>query len=427
MELFLGTAKIDITPETPVPLAGFALRDNQPYERVSEPIFARIAFFRQTDPAGSCRRALLVSADLIWWGSERMEYLRAALSERFGLQPDSALLHGTHSHSGPQTSSLFHPLLGEADREYLRLLEERLLTAVAEAAGNLEPVRLSRGEGQCAVNANRRTKINGSETAIDRELLVYRFEAGAGRTKALFVHYACHPVVSVVNEVSPECTGVAMNELERRLGDGATCLFLQGCCGDINPIFPENGPFSGRDAFAVREYGHAIAAAALDALDAPMRPLSHARLDSERRILNLPLQPLPTREELLEVSRHAPPPVKEWAERLSERCDSLPDRLPLDMTLLRLSDGLALLSMNAEVVVEYGLFLKQSCNGRVLPLPYTNGMFGYLPTRRQLSEGGYEPDTSRPYFMMPAKLSDRTEEIILAEWTEWLGSTYKPV
>jgi hypothetical protein len=81
----------------------------------------------------------------------------------------------------------------------------------------------------------------------------------------------------------------------------------------------------------------------------------------------------------------------------------------LEITRLELAENLILAAFNAEMVVQYGLFIKDRFNRRVLPLGYTNGMIGYVTTAEQLAEGGYEPCGSTPYFNLPAPFAAGTE------------------
>jgi len=82
------------------------------------------------------------------------------------------------------------------------------------------------------------------------------------------------------------------------------------------------------------------------------------------------------------------------------------------MTGLALAEGFAVLAMNAEVVVEYGLYLKSASNKAVVPLAYSDGMIGYIPTAKQLGEGGYEPIDSTYYFGLPAPFAPEAERIL---------------
>jgi hypothetical protein len=68
------------------------------------------------------------------------------------------------------------------------------------------------------------------------------------------------------------------------------------------------------------------------------------------------------------------------------------------------------LGVDAEVVVEYGLYVKALSQGHVLPVGYCHGSLGYIPTARQLAEGGYEADGSTPYLLLPSRFAPEVEE-----------------
>ncbi|MEF3307265.1 neutral/alkaline non-lysosomal ceramidase N-terminal domain-containing protein [Paenibacillus sp. GYB003] len=415
----IGTAKTDITPEKPVPLAGFAVRDNKPMDGVQSRLYLRALYMRQRGDDGETRSAVVVSADLLWWGSDRVPHIRAKLRERFGLEPGAILLNATHSHSGPQTSFRFHRLLGRADADYVEFLENKLIEAVGQAAADAEPATLERGSGRSAIGVQRRKYENGRvfggpnlDGPMDPEVTVLRVRGRSGATKAVVVHYACHPVTTTVNRASSEFTGAAMEALERRLGGGAVCLFLQGACGDIN-IFKASAPPELTDDYAIIDYfGAKLADTVADVLDGGTEPVKPAALQWKTVSVPLRLKPLPDRGQLERTAAKGEPPYDEWAAAMLAMLDERTDKLTLEMSRLDIGDGLSLLAMNAEVVVEYGLFLKRISGNAVLPVPYSNGMIGYVPTKEQIGYGGYEPVLSTYYFHMPSTFDESVEETV---------------
>lgn len=414
-DLRLGTARIDITPRWPLPLAGFAVRHGVS-AGVAQPLAARVLYFSQDEPAGGARAALVVSADLIWWGSDRVPALRRRIRERWGLEESAMLLHGTHSHSGPQTSANFTPSLGLPDERYLTWLEAQLLDAIGRAIADSEPVTVERGRGDCPIGINRRRWRAGAlEQApnasglVDPEVIVVRFRARKGRTKALLVHFACHPVISVDPLVSGEFPGAAMTALEAALGGGAVAAYLQGCCGDINPALIRDGALVRGHEAEIRAFGGALATAVTAVLEGPLDPLPPGPLRSRRLTVDLPLQAPPDAADLAAV-RDAPGVTGEWSRLLLRHPERLRPVAPLELTLLDLAGGLSLLALNAEVTVAYGLFAKAQFAGRALPVAYSNGMIGYVVTAEQLREGGYEADESTRYFGLPARFAPELEE-----------------
>lgn len=416
--LNLGSAKVDITPVTSIPLAGFAHRERS-FALVSLPLFARIHCFEQTDSTGKKVRVLLVSADLIWWGTDLVVKLRPKLKERFAF--DAVLLHATHNHSGPQTSGLFTVSLGERDEAYLELLENKLLLGIELALRNLEPVIVERGSEASPIGVNRRKNIDREfimapnvDGPVDPEVTVIRFRTQEGELKSLFVHYTCHPTTTDDNDVSSEFPGVALDRIESRLDGAVVGAFLQGCCGDIRPYLVREGMFYRGHRVEVEHFGKLLSDAVLRINDRPMELLTPGTLKYTTKLVPLPFQSIPKIDELKEQS--GLPDIRgECAKLLLEHPERLQRFIPLEVTRLELAEQLAFLAFNAEMVVDYGLYIKEISRGTSLPLAYTNGMIGYVPTEEQLHQGGYESKDSVPYFGLPAPFHYQTETIIRRE------------
>jgi hypothetical protein len=364
--LALGTAKVDITPPKSVPLAGFSWRQGGFY-KVTRRLYAKIFVFEQKSPAADApKRALLVSADLICWGTDRMPMLRRNILEQYGFADDEIIMHATHNHSGPQTSQRISPAVGACDPEYVQWLERELLEGIGKALDNLEPVDVRRGIGSCGFNVNRRKLVNGEirgepneNGPVDREVNVVAFYRRDGSPKAVLAHYTCHPTTTDANEISSEFCGVATGKIESIFGNRTLCAYLQGCTGDVRPNLVRDGKFyRGTDEHVCR-LGHTLADEIADVLGRPMTDVKPAPLLTRRLVVPLKLQ-------------------------------KPGEQVPFEMTLLRLADDLGFVAMNGEVVVEYGLLVKKKYKGKVIPLAYSNGMLGYIPTERQVHEGGYE-------------------------------------
>jgi hypothetical protein len=403
----LGTAKIDISPQEPVPLAGFAHRTGN-FESIAHPLYLKFLLFQQNDEFGQSRYALLVSADLIWWSEKFLAPLRRRLTEEYGLNDIAIILHATHNHSGPQTNDRFTSFLGEFREDYAAFVEERLFEGVCQAIETIEPVTIERGSTECDICINRRRHVNGKiimapnhDGPSDHEVNVIRFRTESGSTKAVLVHFTCHPTTTDENRLSSEFTGVAMSHIEAILGENAVAAFLQGFCGDIRPALIRGGSFYRGSDTEVCELGWKLAEQAMLCLSRPMESIGPATFLAKTMQIPLAFEALPS---LIELKQKADCPgvVGEWARLLLAEPDRLRPTIPLELTFLRLAKGLSFLAMNAEMVVEYGLYVKQRFHGCVLPLGYSNGMIGYVPTAAQISEGGYEARDSFMYFGLPA-------------------------
>jgi len=391
--LMLGTAQTNITPREPVQLAGFGHREGE-MQGVTRDLYIKTLLVQTCGTDGEASSALIVSADLIWWGSERMERIFDIVQQRWGIVRDAVILNASHTHSGPQTSNRFDRSIGEMNEAYVDFLETSLFACIDQAFHTLEPVTMETGRGECGIGINRRKIENGlvimapNECGIvDPEVSVVRYIAGSGHVKAVIVQYACHPTTTDQNLVSAEFPGAAMARVEQALGQGATALFLQGCCGDVRPNLTRDGQFYRGDDADVEIFGSELADSVLRVLRGPMRSAPPCMIRSESVSVSLPLQSAPD-------------------SSVGERS------VPFNMNIVRLSDSLSFLAMNGEVVTAYGAYVKDLTGGLVIPLGYSNGMIGYVPTASQIAEGGYEAVESQPYFGLPAAYSPVVEQII---------------
>jgi hypothetical protein len=375
-----GAHRVAITPTWPLPLAGHASRLG-PHTGVASPLGLHALALESGDA-----RALIVSADLIWWAPESVPRLRERIADRHGVPAETVVLHATHTHGGPQPSTRFAPSLGESDPRFTELLAERLDVVVGAAMERMTTVDVRVGASQSDLGVFRRREIDGRwfmapdpTVPIDRAVHVARFdERDTGRVVAALVHFACHPTVSGETRVSADYPGATTRELSSDLG-GAVVLFLQGCAGDIRPNLCDGDAFTMGDETDVTRIGHGLADTVRLALDSatPTRP----KLSVDR--LELPL-PLANGQDVT-----------------------------LQIVSLRLTEDLRLLGLNAEPVGAYAAHVNAEDPG-TWALGYTDGMLGYLPSDQQLHQGGYEPAQSVPYFQLPAPFAVGVESTVAA-------------
>ncbi len=414
--LWLGTARADISPRSPLPVAGFGFRRGVS-RGVIRPLQARIVCFSPGADAPPARRVLLISADILGWGDDQLERLGARLARDCGLPAEALILHATHSHSGPQLCQHVLPCLGVRDDQYAAWMEDQVIEAARRALASLEPARMELHLGECAIGVHRRRLRDGCwrmapnpDGPVDHEVRVIRCIAPDDSTRALLVHFACHPTASADDFFSPEYPGLAMTALENEPRGPAMALFLQGCCGDIRPAMIRDGEFYRGDFNDAERLAARLADAVRQALARPGQPLPLDELETERTERALPLGPLPTPEQLRDLADQQTV-EGEWSRHLLAHPAAIRPHAPLRLTLLRLSPALRLIFANAELMIEHGLEFKRRSDGRDLLVGCSNGILGYLPTARQLEEGGYEPAESWLYYGAPAPFTSDAEQV----------------
>ena len=225
-ELRAGVAKIDITDRT-VP--------------VNDSLFAKALVLKSGETI-----AVLITVDAVAIGeigrigNGFMATVREQLEKQDSIPPSSVVINASHCHGiiRPDTAQL-------------------VVQVVREASKNLMPVKVGSGTGiENRISENRRLKMkDGSEVdmrraysmprdedvasvgSIDPSIGLLRLDREDGSSLAVLYNFACHPIMNPPSKGnSADYPGYASKVIEESLGGGAMAFFVQGCCGDINPV-----------------------------------------------------------------------------------------------------------------------------------------------------------------------------------------------
>ena len=93
--LQVGVAKINITPQTPIPMSGYGARD-QVYQGIHDSLYAYALVFDTDD-----KQAVLVTADLIGFSNQFCEATGVMIERATGIPANNIMISATHNHGGP--------------------------------------------------------------------------------------------------------------------------------------------------------------------------------------------------------------------------------------------------------------------------------------------------------------------------------------
>jgi hypothetical protein len=238
---------------------------------------------------------------------------------------------------------------------------------------------------------------------------VLRVADPSGKVRAVLFGYACHCTTlgGEFNQICAEWAGFACDEAERQF-PGSTALAIIGCGADANPE-PR------RNLDDAKQHGLSAAREVERLLKSTLTPLP-ARLNAQLKKFDLPLEPLPDRAALERRARVAGSEgflAKSLIARL-DRGESLETHVPYSVQTWCFGDDLAMVFLPGEVVVDYALRLKWEIDPRRLWIvAYSNDVPGYIPSRRILSEGGYEADLSMVFYGHGARFAPAIEDLII--------------
>jgi hypothetical protein len=414
-----GVARVNITPELPIWLSGYASRD-KPAAKKNDDLWAKALVLE--DAHG--HRVAIVTMDLIGIDRELSQVVCKQLDQKYKLPRAAVALCSSHTHSGPVIRGNLAPMFALDEdqtrrvREYKTKLAEQLVDTVGEAVAGLEPAKLEQVTGEADFAVNRRANVEKDvpklreesklKGPVDHELPILTVAGEQDDLRAIVAGYACHATVLSDYFISADWPGAAQTEIERR-HPGVTALYFLGCGGDQNPLPRRNLSF-------VKKYGEQFA----DGVDTALTASPHAvapTLTTAYKEIALPFGELPTRAELELAVEKGERPQAPWAKYLLgewDRDGKLPKEYPYPIQVWQLGDDLTWVFLGGEVVVDYSLRLKAELGrGKTWVASYANDVMGYIPSRRVLGEGGYEGGLARYPYGLPAPWGQNAEEMIL--------------
>ena len=227
-QLKAGAAKIDITDTKAGP--------------VNDRLYARALVLK----AGTTT-AVIISVDAVAIGeigyisNDYLDNVRSEIERELNVKPGNVMINASHCH-GIVCSDV----------------DQKTFQAVKEAYQNMVPVNIGAGTGyEDRIMENRRLILKSGKEAdvrhayslppdeevadvgpVDPEIGILRLDRRDGRTLAVVYNFAMHPIQGVPSHGNTaDITGFASSVIENNLSEGTIALFLQGCAGDINPVW----------------------------------------------------------------------------------------------------------------------------------------------------------------------------------------------
>ena len=396
----VGLARVPITPRTPIPMCGYA---PQLSEGVLDELYAKAIAIEHANG----QRAVLLTADLLFFRAPMAEMVRKTIMEKTGLRRRQILLNASHTHSGP--------VFGVKDPErfdlpgdqrktvdtYTQELLGQLVDIAVAALADLSPARLWWGVGAAGDFVMNRRLMTPEGTCrgmgpnprgpVDRDVPVLRVDSIEGQLQALLFGCACHPVTldGRNRKISGDYAGFAQQAIENKY-PGVQAMFMIGCGGDANS-HPRGGE---QQEQLVRRHGDRLGSEVCRVAAGQLQPV-HGPLKVELQLVDLPLEHTLSSEQLQEIIDKKPSywherNARKMLERLN-RNERMPKDYRTSVALWQFGDDLTLVGLPGEAVADYALMLREILGPeRLWVAAYCNESFGYLPTAKMLSEGGHE-------------------------------------
>ncbi len=421
-----GVAKVDITPEQPVRMYGYASRKMES-EGIAGRLKASALAIGGNDGDGP---AVLLAVDCGAVPSDLAAEVLRRVQAQAPLKPERFMLCNSHNHSGPNLKGMKDFTGEELEHmtRYAKQLTERLEEVVLQALKARAPARLAVAQGKVDVAANRRLLKDGKwsgfgaapDAPADHSLPVLRVTDLQDKLLAVVINYACHNTTLRGNfkQIHGDWAGCAQECIEADQ-PGAVCLISLGCGADSDPC--PHGTVE-----LCQQHGRKMADEVKRLLAGPWRLISGS-VTSRTSTLDIPYAPPPPLDELRETAKRS-----YSAQRLLQRLEKgekPPASAPYPVTTWTFGDDLAMVFLSHEVVVDYALRLKRELDAaRLWVNAYSNDVSIYIASNRLLAEGGYEVNNSLNALVTyghPERLQPPLEDRIVEQVKSLLPATFR--
>jgi neutral ceramidase len=399
----VGTSVRDCTPPAGLAMSGFAARTG-PAVGTHDPLTVRALAVDDT---------VLITVDACGLHEDFCARVRAELPAPV------VVVAATHTHGGPVTMP--GRLGGPADTGYGETLHAACVAAAREALASREPASVEVGVGPDPGIARNRRRADGP---VHAPLSVVRFRRGNGTCLASLVSYPCHPVVLGADNRywTADYPGVVRTVMEEA-EPGSVCLFLTGCCGELNTGHGAHDSMSvgaaARRSFAEADrIGRRMAEAALEV---PMRAVAGSGTAGVSGEVPLPLRaaaPAGTAALVARWERELPQAdagrralLHNWLAWAHEVAPREPSAWTARVTVLRWA-GLRLVALPGEPFSATAREIAARVPGDRIVIGYCDGCPGYFPPAEEFAHGGYEVEEAHRYYGMPAPFAPGTAETL---------------
>ena len=416
-EFRAGAAAVRITPDRPMPMAGYyntRLSTNTHDELHAKAIVVEV---------NGTRAALLV-CDLISLPRSVVVQAREIISRATTVPGSHVMISATHSHTGPVLDMGSSRKGAEAKdmevvREYTAQLPAKIAESVRLAEAALQPARLSVAhEQENHLSHNRRfhmrdgtvgwnagklnTNIVRAAGPIDPDVAVLYFESLQTKPIATYVNFAMHPDTVGGLEYSADYAFQLSRLLSEYKGTNMVTVFANGACGNINHV-DVNWPHPQKGHAEAARLGTVLAGNVFKAYTR-LYSFEPRALRVKSETVKLPLPELKAgdveaaREVVARIGTKTPPKFLEQVNAFKVLDVAARQGQPheVEVQVIALGDHVAWVSLPGELFVELGLEIK-----RKSPFLHTvvaelaNGSIGYIPDAKAYDEGNYEPVSAR--------------------------------
>ncbi len=445
--------KDDITPHIPVYLCGFAARIDKRNEGIHDTIYASVVILQEN------KTVVIITLDLVGGDRSFSCGIKNAIKKGFGLSEDEIILNFSHTHSAVAVTGEDMAMRDKSysfndykcynsleidyteDIRYYNNVKTKIMNMIDNGLNNLIDGNAYITKGKSMFGVSRRyPNENGAiwkpyfnEDSMDPDLYLIKLVDNKGMVRGLLYNYACHATAMNSSNylISADFPGVVRKNLEKQ-NPGMNAIFLQGCGADIKPVVSaENGEFKHCTFEELEEAGAAFAAEIQSIIEKDKGEVPNSNWRQIDVNIQTKCTDIKLYSEIWSIEKwlaaadnpDRPEYIKAFAKRMASKIKegNIENYIPYYISCLRLDDKTCIVALENEVVSDIGKDIKRIFNDEnIIVLGYSNSVGCYIPTKKVISEGGYESQS----FMsagLPGQFIAEVEDIIIGRVSMMIG------
>lgn len=423
----VGFSRIDITPQTSVPMAGFGRTSQRMSKTIRDNLYASAIAMRDEDGY----MVIFLQMDLQRASDITVDVIRPIIAEKTGIPMDHIMLHGTHTHSGPDLNNTSEPSIVE----YIDYLNAQLEQVILEAVDDLKPAELYYGSGETDglnfvkhyqhTTADGEVKYFGDNfgtqvldsttkhvTEADPTIWLLQIKR-EDADDIIIANWRAHPTLtgaSTKYDISADYPGTFRLALESQLDD-CKLVYFNGAAGNMNAKSRISSEMAAAD---VDQHGALMAEVTLEALK-NMTKVENTKLQSKQTVLDMETNH--TTDSLLIYAKQI---NTMWSQGATfDECAAAgaaygirspyfagaiisrsrrDASMDVELDTITIGDEIAICTAPNELFDTNTVFVEENSPYKMtMTFGYSNGYRGYIPSAYGWEYTSYESDCS--YFM----------------------------
>ena len=388
-----GFGIFEITPPLGVELAGYGYYLKRTADRVEDPLFARAVALENNEET-----FLLVSCDCLGLSQEIVDQVRERIKEKYDIPGERMMIVSIHTHTGPAMK--YHEGCGDVSPEYTAGVPDKIMLACENALNDLKEVERLEFVQQTLPKPIAYNRAR-DQNPVDDQARGFYLKRNNGPA-IILASYACHAVCQgAIKAISADYPGRICKKLS---GEKANALYLNGLCGDIDPIrcLPEERPAR------LENFANIVCEALQSQRTTLPLTVNGGQVEESLRVVKVSEADIHHMADTAAAHETNPPGggkvARVWERETLERFDQLQweEKFPVRYLLL---GGVPIIALPFEGYTLTGMLIREALQDqRALVLGCADQLMGYLPTEDDIDRHSYAAqDASFLYKRLPAQ------------------------